>query len=207
MRTTILIFTFLLISAKISATIWMPPQIKTYYSENKIFMLKVIPNRSSIDKQDKNRIEKDSCYGEFYKIQDSDTIKIWTKKFLNKTCPVNAIISDNGKYIVTFFDWYDDGENDIVIYNLGDIVKTISKQQILKCFFIDKPVNNWMSNNNIIEDNKISITVQFSASIDFKLVSLSENLIISLENGEIEFNESFERLREKSCEELDEVIK
>ena len=189
----------LLVSVKITGTIWFPPKISFFKSDNNRFLLKVIPQEYYTDDTFEECIVNDSCVGILYEITRNDTIEIWSKKLINKTCPVNALISNDGKYIVSFFDWYCHGINDIVIYEHGEVIRSIDKQELLECLFYSPLTNNWLDSASITCDDKIMVKINFYASIDKKLTSLTETLLILLKNGVIEPNPTLEELRKKSC--------
>jgi len=101
----------------LKADVWFTPEIAFYKSENGIFELKVTPKTYTTDSLFGNEIKNDSCVGTLYKYVGSDTIQIWTKKLINEDCPLSAIISNDGNYVVTFDDWYGSSINAVVIYN------------------------------------------------------------------------------------------
>jgi len=133
---------FLVSTTQVFADLWEPAEIFVVYSENKEYMLivypKVIPDHFYTHRYQrllKKGVIKDSiqpCHAILYHILNSDTIEIWNKPLINLTSPVNAIVANDGKSVVTFNEWGWLGlTRTIVIYGeMGELIKEISLEEI-----------------------------------------------------------------------------
>lgn len=136
----LLVFLSLLFSNTALADSWALPNEKEYCSENNKFCFKVIPKKLESQLNyfkdrvagkenagaDKNTKEN-YCKGEFFERNEKGKlIKKWSKKLVNEVSPVSAIISNDGKYIVTFDNWHNVGYGDhvVAIYSSqGEVIK------------------------------------------------------------------------------------
>jgi hypothetical protein len=113
-----LILIFCLFSNTLHGDEWPEPSIKRYFSLNGQFMLKVIPTKISskyykwLNAKPKSKSKfapSDTtivhCHATFYKIENSDTLELWTKKLINPIMPMQVIIANDGKSFVTFDNW------------------------------------------------------------------------------------------------------
>ncbi len=112
------------------ADFWKSPEIILVYSQNRKYLLKVYPTKYpdnfwtyKYQRQLKKGIVKDStipCYGVLYRISNSDTTEIWNRPFINSVSPVNVVVANNGKSVVTIDDWYNAGsKHTLVVYGEG----------------------------------------------------------------------------------------
>lgn len=146
-RISFLIILFLFVTVlHVIADTWEPQKTKYYYSENKTYMLKVVPltyppkfwyaNYNRLKR--KNKLSgKDttiiSCTGTLYKIIASDTSIVWEKKLINRICPVTAIVSNDGSSVITFDNWLmiGYGSDIMVVYNeFGELKKRYKLEEI-----------------------------------------------------------------------------
>ena len=140
-----ILFLFLTV-IHVKADTWEPEKTKYYYSENKTFMLKVVPltypekfwkaNYQRL-KRKKKLSDKDTtiipCTGTLYKIIASDTSIVWKRELINRICPVSAIVSNDGSSVITFDNWLmiGFGPDIMVTYNeLGDVKKRYRLEDI-----------------------------------------------------------------------------
>jgi hypothetical protein len=73
------------------------------------------------------------CHAILFKLIGTDTIQIWNKRLVNEIAPVNAIVSNDGKTVVTFDNWHTVGygPGDMVIYDsIGELVKSYELEDI-----------------------------------------------------------------------------
>jgi hypothetical protein len=102
----------------ILADVWDTPKIKIYFSQDSSYVVKVIPTqipdkywkwRSSKPKKRHKFSPKDTtivlCQAILFKIEKSDTLKIWQKNLINPIMPVLVIVPNDGKSLVTFDNW------------------------------------------------------------------------------------------------------
>jgi hypothetical protein len=143
----------------VEADVWNAPSVKTYYSENKKYKLVVTPQiipdkyyewyyyknkhpqtKKILRKQGKfmqNISEQDTvlipCTAELFKLNVIDSTLLWKKPLLNYTCPVYAIVANDGSSVATFDNWYSTGYgvNVFVVYNeKGEAKKTYKLEEI-----------------------------------------------------------------------------
>lgn len=169
-----------LISSKANADTWSSPSVTKYYSDNGQFMLKVIPtyipnkywdwNRAKPKKKLKYTARDTTivkCHAILYDVKTKDTTEIWNKKLINNIAPLTAIISDDGKSVVTFDNWSSLG------YGLDVMVVYDSKGGLKKRYQLEDispiPINNyqmsissiwWRCGVKFVESNFIEICFQ-----------------------------------------------
>lgn len=146
-RLSVSIILFLFVTViHVKADTWEPEKTMYYYSENKTYMLKVVPltypakfwNANYNRLKRKNKLSgKDTtifpCTGTLYKIIASDTSIVWEKKLINRICPVSAIVSNDGSSVITFDNWLmiGYGSDIMVAYNeLGELKKRYKLEDI-----------------------------------------------------------------------------
>ena len=176
---TILLF-LVLIVFQAKADIWDTPGTKIYYSENKAFMLKVVPaispkiigkSGSEKEKSKMGTIAKNiavtSCNATLYKISTAGATVVWKKKLINKICPVTAIVSNDGSSIVTFDNWYSKsyGDDLMVVYNQqGDLKKRNKFEEVSPFPLKDYPQSKasllLISDQKYIDNDRIEISFQ-----------------------------------------------
>lgn len=187
----ILILLLLLLSTPAKADVWGVPRVKTYFSDNRSYKLVVTPsktpekyhqwltyknNRHPDTKSVLRRKEKfmksitandtivTPCNAQLYRNTGNDSILVWSKKLLNYTSPVHAIVADDGSSIATFDNWYSEGYggNVFVVYNeKGEAKKTYKLDD-----FSPFPLNDysisissifWRRGAQYIDNSKIEI--------------------------------------------------
>ena len=127
----ILVIIFLSNNILLSDT-WGTPKSKyEYISDNQIYKFIIKTNRNSEGK----------CLGILKKERFLFDKTIWKGNLINKICPLKAMVTNNGKYVVTFDDWYSVGKYPIVIYDKnGNLVKEHSLETLgLKKYVIGLP--------------------------------------------------------------------
>jgi hypothetical protein len=122
---------------------WIKEYQKTYTSQNGIFELVIVPTyvpenyEKEIKKRNKNpekylnKPMKDTiipCHAKLFKKTGNlgHPKLIWEKELINPIAPYEAMITNDGKYVITFDDWYElgQGENVMVVYGeKGDLLK------------------------------------------------------------------------------------
>jgi hypothetical protein len=174
---------FLLFSASaIYADSWALPTEKTVCSANKKYCLKITPKKltSQLDyfsdkvdgKSDAGgdkKQEKNYCKGEFSARNDKGKMKtLWTIPLVNEVSPVDALVSDNGDYVVTFDNWHSVGYGDdaVVIYRAAD--GSLVKKFALTDFLTESDFNElsrsvssiwWQGGKPTIENGKLVLKV------------------------------------------------
>ena len=159
------------------ADCWDSPKTKFYYSENKAFVLKVVPTyipekyyewRSAKQNKKKKFSQSDTTivhgYAILYKFLVNDSIIIWKRQIINRICPVTAYVSNDGKHVVTFDNWYNMGYGDdiLVIYNeSGDFTKRYKLEDISPFPINDYEMSisslHWNCGNRFLDNERIDI--------------------------------------------------
>jgi hypothetical protein len=161
----------------IYADLWSNPQIEHYYSENKVYILKVFPTdipknyfkwMSSSPKKKERFTAKDTmiifCHVILYKIDDMDTVRIWERKLINEIAPAHVIVANDGKSIITFDNWSSNGYgvNVMVSYDeCGKLVKRYSLEDIspfpINDYLITMSSIHWRSEEKYIDKQRVEI--------------------------------------------------
>jgi hypothetical protein len=137
----------LALDLQILADQWRLPEPKKYYSTNRDYYVEIIPTKLESQLkyfEDKSRKEtppgakkgeKDNyCKGTLYKRTESGEYqKVWSVALSNEVAPVNALVSNDGQYLVTFDNWHlmGYGDNVVVIYGQdGKLIRKMSLEDI-----------------------------------------------------------------------------
>lgn len=107
------------------------------------------------------------CIGELYDVSGSESVLIWKRSMLNYSCPVHAIIANNGSSVATFDNWYSIGYgvNVFVIYNQKGDAKSTYKLEEISPF----PLNDyskstsslyWRKEAVFIDNERVELTFQ-----------------------------------------------
>jgi len=150
MKATLTSIFLLLVSQMIMADEWNKAYRKTYTSQNGIYELvieptyipknyeKEIQKRKMNPEKYHNRPMKDSiipCHARLYKKTKNIGLPdlVWEKELVNPISPYEAMITNDGKYVITFDDWYNlgFGENVMVVYGEnGELLKQYRLHEI-----------------------------------------------------------------------------
>ncbi len=140
-KLSIIILFSLLCICPCHADSWPEPDSKTFYSENGMLFLKVIPGKPELKEQSgghsKDTVDSFSANAVgilFKKNKKGKVIEVWRERLANPEMPVRILISGNGKYVATFDDWgkMGYGKNVIVVYNeKGKMLYRYSLEDIL----------------------------------------------------------------------------
>jgi len=176
MKKYLIIILFVFITFDILADSWLPPSTKTYYSENKEYMLRVFPTKipdkywdwESSSKRKKKRFEaKDTtiikCHAILYKLDSQDSIQVWNKFLINRTAPSDVIVANDGSSIATFDNWHSLGYGIVfTIYNEKGEVENNYKLEDFSPYEIDDYMHSvssiwWKCGAKYIDINRIEI--------------------------------------------------
>ncbi|WP_066800252.1 hypothetical protein [Sphingomonas soli] len=125
----------------------MPPSTQTYFSRNQACRLTVVPREidtqlkyfedklAGADKAGQRRggIQASNATLE-RRSADGKWTTVWTRLLVNDVAPASALISDDGRYVVTFDNWHSIGWGDdsIVIYDVaGGGERRLSVEKLL----------------------------------------------------------------------------
>lgn len=134
---------------------WLPPEKKVTLSANGQFRFTVYPasehkvddffehekaGRSSLRPHATGRLERKRARGGWQ--------TVWKAPLANLYAPVDALVSDDGRHVVTFDDWYGEGtgENLIVIYRAdGSVVRRMELLDLVPQYYADTLTNTFSS--------------------------------------------------------------
>ena len=118
------VFLFSLATTELRADSWHLPKQTEYESPNRRHVLRITPDEKWPD-----RIGW--CLGELYGIEGTKRTLVWKRYLVNNQAPVNALVADSGKYVVTFDEWHHVGTLPVVIYGWrGELVKVHSLESL-----------------------------------------------------------------------------
>jgi hypothetical protein len=109
----------------------MPPGETSYYSGGREFRLTVFPRVISsaedyfrqsdrgAGKRGQKAGERDTCVGLLEKLrEDGSYVAVWRRDLVNDVSPVSALVTADGRHVVTFDNWHSMGygKDVVVIY-------------------------------------------------------------------------------------------
>jgi hypothetical protein len=128
-----------LISTRLFVDSWSEATIIRYYSEDSVYFVEIVPTKipekywewkgakpKKMHKYSPADTTIIQSHAKMYRVENRDTVKVWEQKLVNPHTPVTALVSSDGKYLVTFDDWYNVGygPNVFVVYNeKGELLK------------------------------------------------------------------------------------
>ena len=126
---------------------WAPPGIGTYVSANGQYRLTVLPREIGSQlayfeakARGETLPELEGPLGRFEKLEDGQWVSVWSRALLNEVAPVKAIVSDDGRRVVTFDNWHAVGHGDhvVVLYGAdGALVRSLRLDQIVPSYFVE----------------------------------------------------------------------
>lgn len=181
---------------------WSPPETKEYLSSNKRYKFRVIPRSISGPLEyfhDKTKGKEpagaadpknpDFCTGELYEIKGKESTLRWKVKLVNDVSPVDAIVSDSGKYVVTFDNWHSMGYGDDVIVVYGEKGKLLYKYRLEDILsysdirdFVTSSVSSrwWHEGGHYIDEEKELLV----------LITSAGKRVITLKDGNVQAGEA-----------------
>ena len=132
----------------IQADSWLMPKKTKYYSTNKRYYIEITPKKlvsqlkyfeDKVNNKDNagavEGLKENYAQAEFY-VRNSRGSYLRKAKFalVNEVGPVNAIVSNDGLYIITFDNWHSVGYGDdvVVIYRSdGKLIRKLGLNDIL----------------------------------------------------------------------------
>ncbi len=142
----LIVMVMLLASGSALADRWALPKISKFFSPNKQYKLILKPNPTSnwskVFSNDDNTKEEYFSDGELLELIIGPAyLHKWKVRLVNSYSPVSAIISNTGKYVVTFDNWHHVGYGDNVVVIYGAQGKLLFKYA-LEDILTDKEIKN-----------------------------------------------------------------
>lgn len=135
------------IASSCLADTWSLPARETFYSKNRRFAVAIEPKQIDPGKYVRDKAEGrpnpgavegtpgDGPRAFFYSVGPEDKLdQVASFKLVNEVAPLHALVSGDGRYLVTFDNWHSAGygDNVIVIYRAdGALVRSLSLEDIL----------------------------------------------------------------------------
>lgn len=134
---------------------WALPDAKEFDSENKEFRFLILPRtlenqyeyfKDLVDGKKKPGApiggEADYCKGILFKQDEQGFYQVlWQTKLVNDVAPVNALVSNDGNFVVTFDNWYSIGYGDdvVVVYGEGGgLIKKYALEELVSKYEVEK---------------------------------------------------------------------
>ena len=173
--------------SSVRADTWALPRERKFYSSDKKYCLEVIPKKLESQLayfEDKSEGRKDPgavkglkgnrARAIFYELESDGYSKKFEFPLVNEVSPVEALVSLDGKYVVTFDNWHHVGYGDdvVVIYRSdGTLVKKFALEDLLTKADIRKvshtASSRWWGLDHYIDDNKGILYLRVGSKEDF----------------------------------------
>lgn len=177
MKKYILIILTILLAGDLSADTWAPPKIKDYYNSDSTFYVRIYPQKipekyfkwvEASPRRKKKFKPSDTlvtpCYARMFKVIDGKDSLIWEQKLINRVAPVTAIVSNDGKFLVTFDNWHSMGYGvDVMAYynEKGELIKRHMLEDIspfpINTYVMSVSSLWWRCGQEFIDNQRVSI--------------------------------------------------
>ena len=195
-------------ASSVKADSWALPEQQVYLSADKTVRLTVTPRdlnspldyfqdkvkgselagqRKGGNAQARGRLERKDAAGAW--------IVVWEKPLVNEVSPVGAVVSNSGRYIVTFDNWHSVGYGDdaVVIYNSeGSLIRALSLTQILPENYVSALPRttssiHWGRNHSIIENaQQLNLKIVVPEKDSMRSSARYVDVFIDLATGRVE---------------------
>lgn len=193
---------------------WLPPETRTYLSEDATFKLTIIPKNigSALEYFDQ-KVANDPTLEIGYLpagiLERSDAqggwTELWHTQLVNEVSPVSAVISEDGEYVATFDNWHSMGWGDdvIAVYGKGgSTLYTYSLTDLIPDYYLKslpRTVSslNWSCwsdtvperNHRFLEDKQALIVSLRVPTKERRNATECVDLAISLTDGKVRTND------------------
>ena len=133
--------------APVRADSWLPPSVETYVSANGQYRLTVVPREIGSQlayfeakARGEELPEPEGPLGRFERLEGGQWVSVWSRALVNEVAPVDVVVGDDGRHVVSFDNWHSKGhgEHVVVIYGEGGaLVRSLRLDQIVPAYFID----------------------------------------------------------------------
>lgn len=138
---------FSLATGPAHADSWAPPSMTTYVSANGQYRLTIVPREIGSQLayfeakvRGETLPEPEGPLGRFERLEGGHWVSVWSRALVNEVAPVDAIVGDDGRHVVTFDNWHSMGHGDhvVVIYGEGGaLIRSLRLDDIVPGYFID----------------------------------------------------------------------
>lgn len=165
---------------KAKADEWPMPGVREYYNSDSSYFVRIIPatpvnpNSKYYNWVRASAIEKElfsaedtlaaPCRAIVYKKAGKSNEIVWEGDLINKIAPVSALVSSNGKYLVTFDNWFSKGfgTNVVVFYNEnGKLIQSYKLRDVspipLDSYQRSMTSLQWQCDSKFIDSNHLEI--------------------------------------------------
>jgi len=176
------------VCSSVRADSWALPQKKKYYSADKKYCLEVIPKQLESQLayfEDKSEGRKDPgavkglkdnrAKAIFYELEGREYSKKREFPLVNEVSPVNALVSADGKHVVTFDNWHQVGYGDdvVVIYKSdGTLIRKFGLEDLFTkadiATFQSSVSSIWWGGDHYIDDKKGILNLKATAQQLFR---------------------------------------
>jgi hypothetical protein len=113
---------------------WARPSVREYKSSNGNYVVVVEP-------ASKGNLPTATVYW----INKDDRTVLWTTNLVNSVAPIESLVTDDGRYVITLDDWHSVGygDNVIVFYNQSGMIKRYSLEEAASEFVKEKKLNSF----------------------------------------------------------------
>ncbi len=121
-----------LLASRASTDEWSLPERSETFSENRAYVLRVIPTFGSDEPY-----RRGTCRGILYAKKGEELTLRWERSLVNDKCPIGAFVSNSGKYVITVGEWEHFEKLPIVVYGVnGSLINVYGElRQIIDTYY------------------------------------------------------------------------
>lgn len=202
MRALLALFTAAVLAiAPARADSWAMPETTIHLSANGQYRFTVVPR--DIDNQlayfeakvrGETLPESEGPLGRFERFEAGQWVSVWSRGLVNEVSPVDALVSDDGRHVITFDNWHMTGHGDhvVVIYGEGGaLVRSLQLVDLVPAYFIDSLPSSvssihWRGGDaRFLGGERLELPVSGPVTNDFKTDG-SYPVIVSLSDGGVD---------------------
>lgn len=189
------------LGAAAQADSWVDPAREVYHSANKQYRLTVDPAPEEevdayyeADDEDRKALRPNAIGRLERKLQNDTWETVWDEPLLNEVAPTHALVSDDGRYVITFDNWYSTGhgENVVVIYRAdGSLVRSMELTDLVPDYYkglLDHTVSSvlWKKGEGFTSNSKLLfVDVLLPGEDPYSQTSKSVRFKIQLNDGTV----------------------
>ncbi|GMU57684.1 MAG: hypothetical protein AMXMBFR33_68300 [Candidatus Xenobia bacterium] len=129
-----LVLFWLLVVAPLRADSWGPPEPEDIFSGNRSYLLHIEPVKTShfalVLARSQQRQIPGRCLGTLYRLEGKKRVRVWSGALVNEVAPLSAIVSDDGRYVVTLDNYAMVGLGSDVVAAYGPSGKPLWKKSL-----------------------------------------------------------------------------